>query len=136
MRISPAVGSSRPAIMRSSVVLPDPEGPRRTRNSPSRLSRSTLLTAPTLPRLKTFVSLRVCTIAIVHVILSREDGEGSQSAQLEILRSAQDDEVSSFPLGENAPQLRIRCFDCRFRGHLASRRFGEHRRQYERVERF
>ncbi len=31
-----------------------------------------------------------------HVILSREDGEGSQAAQSEILRSAQDDEIRGF----------------------------------------
>jgi hypothetical protein len=47
IQISPDVGSSRPAIMRSRVVFPEPDGPRRTRNSPSRLSRSTPTTAPT-----------------------------------------------------------------------------------------
>ena len=31
----PAVGNSSPAIMRSVVVLPQPEGPSRQRNSPS-----------------------------------------------------------------------------------------------------
>ena len=35
MRISPAVMSSSPAIMRSSVDLPQPDGPTRTTNSPS-----------------------------------------------------------------------------------------------------
>ena len=35
MRISPAVGSSKPAIMRSVVVLPQPDGPTNTTNSPS-----------------------------------------------------------------------------------------------------
>jgi hypothetical protein len=34
MMISPSVGCSRPAIMRISVVLPQPEGPRMTINSP------------------------------------------------------------------------------------------------------
>src|SRR5947207_5757553 len=33
--IRPRVGSSRPAIMRSVVVLPQPEGPSRQKNSPS-----------------------------------------------------------------------------------------------------
>ena len=36
MRISPAVGSSKPATMRSVVVLPQPEGPSSVRNSPER----------------------------------------------------------------------------------------------------
>ena len=34
-RTMPAVGSMKPATMRSVVVLPQPEGPSRTRNSPS-----------------------------------------------------------------------------------------------------
>src|SRR3954447_3081503 len=34
-KIRPEVGSSRPAIMRSVVVLPQPEGPSRQKNSPS-----------------------------------------------------------------------------------------------------
>ena len=38
--ISPPVISSRPAIMRSSVDLPQPEGPTNTTNSPDAISRS------------------------------------------------------------------------------------------------
>ena len=64
IRISPEVGVSSPAIMRRSVVFPDPEGPRKTRNSPSRVSRFTLLTAPSSPSLNTLVRLRVSTTAI------------------------------------------------------------------------
>src|SRR5438128_240211 len=45
MTMSPAVCFSSPAIMRKSVVLPHPLGPRRTRNSPSRTARSTPSTA-------------------------------------------------------------------------------------------
>src|SRR4051794_27930216 len=40
MRISPSVGASRPAIRRSSVDLPQPDGPTKTMNSPSAMSRS------------------------------------------------------------------------------------------------
>src|SRR5215813_9149328 len=64
IRISPAVGCSKPAIMRRRVVFPEPEGPRKTRNSPSRVSRFTSLTAPSSPSLNTLVSLRVSTTAI------------------------------------------------------------------------
>jgi hypothetical protein len=38
-RISPEVGSSRPAIMRKVVVLPQPEGPRSTKKLPSSMVR-------------------------------------------------------------------------------------------------
>jgi hypothetical protein len=38
-RISPPEIVSRPAIIRSAVDLPQPDGPTRTRNSPSSMSR-------------------------------------------------------------------------------------------------
>ena len=45
----PASTSSSPAIQRSNVDLPQPEGPTRTANSPSAMSRSIPRTAGTLP---------------------------------------------------------------------------------------
>src|SRR5690606_17910229 len=55
MRILPAVGVSSPAIMRSEVVLPQPEGPSRHTNSPSPISKLTSPTAVKSPkRLVTF----------------------------------------------------------------------------------
>ena len=55
IRIWPSVGNSKPAIMRSNVVLPQPDGPSSTKNSPAMMSRLTLSTAVTLPkRLETF----------------------------------------------------------------------------------
>src|SRR5512138_2381728 len=63
MSTSPAVGSSSPAIIRRSVDFPEPDGPRNTRNSPSRVTRSTSLTAPSSPPLKILVSPRVSTTA-------------------------------------------------------------------------
>src|SRR5690349_10655863 len=44
-RITPWVGSSKPAIIRIVVVLPQPDGPSREKNSPSRMSRSMPATA-------------------------------------------------------------------------------------------
>ena len=41
MKRSPAVMSSSPAMSRSRVDFPQPEGPTKTTNSPSRMSRST-----------------------------------------------------------------------------------------------
>ena len=42
IRIVPLVGRSSPAINRKSVVLPEPEGPRTTTRSPSRMVQSRL----------------------------------------------------------------------------------------------
>lgn len=44
-RMDPSVGNSKPAIIRSKVVLPQPLGPRIERNSPERISRETSWTA-------------------------------------------------------------------------------------------
>src|SRR5437868_6294884 len=49
MRMSPWLGCSRPAISRSKVVLPHPDGPSRTRYSPSPVSRSIPSTAVVCP---------------------------------------------------------------------------------------
>jgi hypothetical protein len=43
MRISPEVMSSSPAIILSSVDLPQPDGPTSTTNSPSLMVRSTFM---------------------------------------------------------------------------------------------
>src|SRR4051794_39084942 len=45
----PRVGSSKPAIIRSTVVLPDPDGPSNEKNSPGAMSRSMPATASTSP---------------------------------------------------------------------------------------
>src|SRR5690606_37880088 len=45
----PASGISRPAIIRSSVVLPQPDGPSSTMNSPSPISRDTSSVALDVP---------------------------------------------------------------------------------------
>ena len=60
--ISPSVIDSRPAIMRSRVDLPQPDGPTSTTNSPSRTSRSIPWITGTLP--KTFCTLRIAMPAI------------------------------------------------------------------------
>src|SRR6185503_18847187 len=49
MITSPAVARSRPAIMRSVVVLPQPDGPRRQTTSPALTERSASLTATNSP---------------------------------------------------------------------------------------
>src|SRR3954454_11149378 len=47
--ISPESASSRPATARRIVLFPHPDGPSRTRNSPSAMRRETSLTASTFP---------------------------------------------------------------------------------------
>ncbi len=47
----PAVGVSNPAIMRRSVVLPQPEPPRREKISPFSIVKETLSTARKVPKL-------------------------------------------------------------------------------------
>src|SRR5215470_6149238 len=49
--MSPAVASSRPAIRRSAVLLPQPDGPTRTRNSLSWIWIVRSLTARTSPKI-------------------------------------------------------------------------------------
>ena len=48
--IVPEVISSRPAIRRRSVDLPQPDGPTKTTNSPDLMSRSTPLMTSTAPK--------------------------------------------------------------------------------------
>src|SRR5581483_4226979 len=48
-RTRPASGRSKPAISRSVVVLPEPEGPSIVKNSPCAISRSTCAIATTSP---------------------------------------------------------------------------------------
>ena len=50
IRILPRVTSSSPEIRRSMVDFPQPDGPTRTMNSPSGISRSTPSMASTVPK--------------------------------------------------------------------------------------
>ena len=63
-RTRPAVGISNPAIIRSVVVLPDPDGPSIEKNSPSRTSRSMPSTATTSPNRLTTDSSRTAAAAV------------------------------------------------------------------------
>src|SRR4051812_16298347 len=50
-RIRPSVGSSNPAIIRSVVVFPHPDGPSIVKNSPSRMVKETSSTAQKSPNI-------------------------------------------------------------------------------------
>ena len=62
MRISPELICSSPAIMRSKVDLPQPEGPTSTVNEPSRMSMSTPCRIGTSP--KFFLTAWIVTLAM------------------------------------------------------------------------
>ena len=51
--MSPAVGSPKPAIMRRSVVLPQPDGPRMEKKVPGGICSETPATAVKLPKIFT-----------------------------------------------------------------------------------
>src|SRR5450432_1358730 len=65
----PASTSAKPAIIRSSVVLPHPEGPRRVNNLPSSIVAETLSTARTAPKVRLTLSRRI--------VVMRNDASGS-----------------------------------------------------------
>ena len=69
IRISPEVGSSSPAIMRSVVVLPQPEGPSSMKNSPSSTLKEEDCTAVNSPN-----SLRTLRITISAISGPPENG--------------------------------------------------------------
>src|SRR5215213_10018642 len=84
MIMSPLVMSSRPTIIRSSVDLPQPDGPTRIMNSPSAMSRLTSFTAgkPSPYCLTIFfiwMSVRVRTGSALHSAV----GEAGDDAPLE-----------------------------------------------------
>src|SRR5256885_16858513 len=58
-RIWPAVRSAKPAIVRSSVVLPQPDGPSSVKNSPSSISSDTSSTARTVPNVRDTWSIEI-----------------------------------------------------------------------------
>src|SRR5437899_2261798 len=92
MGISPDVGRSSPAIIRSSVVLPEPEEPSRTRNSPSRIERSTPSTA--WSSAKCFLRFRISTPATVGPLPPRLAGVGRRIRLLrQVHRRGVDDVV-------------------------------------------
>ena len=62
MRMLPLSGKWNPAMVRSSVVLPDPDGPSRAKNPPSSKAMDTSSSATVRP--KRLVTLRTSTCDI------------------------------------------------------------------------
>src|SRR5450432_234761 len=72
-KISPEVGSSRPAIIRRVVVLPQPEGPSRQKNSPSWTAKLARFTARKSPKAFSRFSTRISAIALLLRKLRDDD---------------------------------------------------------------
>src|SRR5215470_14147879 len=72
IRISPDVAFSRPAMMRRNVVLPQPDGPSSTKNSPSRTAKLMPSTATTSPNcLRIFVAVTGAMKDFPNAMLAR-----------------------------------------------------------------
>src|SRR5262245_3170480 len=69
IQTSPLVACSRPAAMRTTVVLPEPDGPTTTMNSPSAIARPSVSTA-VVPPGKALVSCLKSSLAIACSRLS------------------------------------------------------------------
>src|SRR5437868_4014757 len=118
MLISPELISSRPATMRSVVVLPQPEGPTSTTNSRSRISRFTSLTA-CVPSNFLLRSLSLtCAMALTlnrpgnagDVVLDEEridDGHWDGTDQRAGHERAPEEDVAADELGGHADRHRL-----------------------------
>src|SRR6516225_3268126 len=78
--ISPPVTVSSPAIIRRIVLLPQPDGPTRTRNSPSTISKSTPCTTSRSPY---FLTRRLTTTCAISVPSARSASHDTPTVQLE-----------------------------------------------------
>src|SRR4249919_3855873 len=87
---SPEEMSSSPAIIRSGVDLPQPEGPTRIMNSPSAMSRSISLTA-SKPSAKTLLT-RSRTISDIGVAPLSLDGAGGEPGDDSALEEEDEDD--------------------------------------------
>src|ERR1700761_8731840 len=91
----PLLGVSKPAIIRSVVVLPQPEGPTTITNSPSSISRFRSSTATFAP--KAFVTARSAIFAMVLSARIVVAGPAPASA----LHPASEGEAAAQPPGAN-----------------------------------
>src|SRR3989442_14129964 len=78
MRTIPSSGMSRPAMMRSNVVLPQPDGPSSEKNSPLRIETLTRSSASTSPNLRVRFSTSIAGVSIATA--SGEDNKTARSS--------------------------------------------------------
>ena len=94
----PAVGSSKPAIIRSTVVLPEPDGPSMEKNSPSAMSRSMPATAWTGPN-----DLRSPIRRTAGSVWSTTSRVSDNSTDLELLTRSDNGSLSRRIVGQRIP---------------------------------
>src|SRR5882724_4889215 len=80
-RMRPSVGSSRPAIIRRVVVLPQPDGPSITKKAPSSIVKLEFLTATKSPNALRRVSMRISAIPVALFREMADDDETQRSHQ-------------------------------------------------------
>src|SRR5262245_9302881 len=91
--ISPESASSRPATARRIVLFPHPDGPSRTRNSPSAIRSETSLTASTLPKRLTRCLIRMSATRLLPPrVRSLLERPGHGSLHEPALEDQEDDE--------------------------------------------
>src|SRR3954469_14527939 len=95
IRTRPSLMSSSPAAMRSAVVLPHPDGPTRTMNSPFTTLRSSWSTA-LVPSGKTFETASNTTLA-TGLLLDAAPGEPPHEGLLRNHQDARDREHRAVP---------------------------------------
>src|SRR4029453_15582881 len=98
MVIEPSPTASKPATQRRSVDLPQPEGPTRTRNSPSRMARLMSCSTRTGPKDFCRLAISIAAILLPPALLIPQAPRRGQWAWLPrvsgpglILRQAQDE---------------------------------------------
>src|ERR1051326_1998549 len=111
MAMAPEVGSSSPAIIRSAVVFPRPDGPTRTMNSPSATVQVSASTA-IVPFGKTFVISWNETSATISTSRVRSRGSRQHDRTSQVLRALGTEapglgEIDGHPLDENELSHRI-----------------------------
>src|SRR6478736_6987812 len=100
MMTSPEVARSRPAIMRSVVVLPQPEGPRRQTTSPASTFRSASFTAVKAPNCLVTFRISIVDMSALH----GSEGHAPEQVVLQEEGDEEDgDEEQGFDGGQQRP---------------------------------
>src|SRR5947209_15876240 len=122
-RMRPDVGSSSPAIIRKVVVLPQPDGPRMTKNEPWSTVKLTPLTAANVPKFLATCSSLISAMALIRKVAddhksqrARQDGDEGVAVQVQRERlhqhhHAEPDQAHRGGLARAAaqPQRKSRC---------------------------
>src|SRR5437879_2309326 len=104
MLTSPSVISSSPAIIRSKVDLPHPEGPTRTQNSPSAISMSTPRITCVEPKLLRTALMLTAAILLLRKAVMRTAAASGTPTRVDAVRPLRPHN----PAGRSSP--RSRCF--------------------------